>query len=251
MRTGVKQQNAQGLIHLSRELSEAVDQLTFSAPVTHVYNPLAYAASSHEAYLNRFGDGRKRVVFLGMNPGPFGMAQTGVPFGDVETVGEWFKIRQPIGSPPNPHPRRTVQGLECPRVEVSGKRLWGWVKDRWTTPEAFFAEAFVANFCPLVFLEESGRNRTPDRLPRSEKEPLFEICDRALRHMVECVEPEWVVGVGAFATRRAAEVLADSKIQVGKILHPSPASPAANRGWLPLVEKQLADQGIFDWGHQI
>lgn len=234
------------LVEISRRLSAAVDRLSFSSPVTHVYNPLSYAACSHETYLERFGRGRKRIVFLGMNPGPFGMAQTGVPFGDVRTVGEWLRINSPVGSPRDPHPRRLVQGMECPRVEVSGQRLWGWVEDRWHTPEAFFAEAFVANYCPLVFLEECGRNRTPDRLPLDERAQLFEICDLALRRIVMCLNPEWVVGIGAFASRRATEALLGDGVRIGRILHPSPASPAANRGWRRIAETQLKEQGILE-----
>ncbi len=239
---------ANSLVQISRDLSAAVDELLFSSPVTHVYNPLSYARSPHETYLKLFGRGRKRVVFLGMNPGPFGMAQTGVPFGDVQTVGEWLGIDQPVGMPRDPHPRRPVQGLECPRVEVSGQRLWGWVKHHWQTPEAFFLEAFVANYCPLVFLEDSGRNRTPNRLPLGERRPLFEVCDRALRRTVECLNPDWVVGIGAFAALRATEVLSGNGRRIGKILHPSPASPAANRGWQQVAERQLTDQGIFEFG---
>jgi len=235
------------LIQISRDLSTAVDELSFSSPVTHVYNPLVYAAKSHEDYLERFGQGSKRVIFLGMNPGPFGMAQTGVPFGDIQTVGEWLGINQPVGEPRKPHPRRPIQGLECPRIEVSGRRLWGWVKDRWVTPETFFSEVFVVNYCPLVFLEDSGRNRTPDKLSPGERAPLFEVCDLALGRIVECLNPEWVVGIGAFAARRASQVLSGAGLQIGKILHPSPASPAANRGWQSIAEKQLADQGVFEW----
>lgn len=234
------------LVEIANALSEAVDELSFSPPVTHVYNPLSYAARPHEAYLNRFGQGRKRVVFLGMNPGPFGMAQTGIPFGDVETVGRWLEIDCPVGSPRSPHPQRPVLGLQCQRVEVSGRRLWGWVQDRWPSPDAFFSEAFVVNYCPLVFLEESGRNRTPDRLPVNERQPLFDRCDQALNQTIECLNPDWVVGVGAFAARKAADVLSDSSCHIGKILHPSPASPAANRGWQATIEQQLNEQGIFD-----
>jgi single-strand selective monofunctional uracil DNA glycosylase len=234
------------LIRISRGLSRAVGRLSFAAPVTHVYNPLDYAASSHEAYLDRFGRGHKRVIFLGMNPGPFGMAQTGVPFGDVTTVGEWLEIGVPVGTPVTPHPKRPILGLACPRVEVSGRRLWGWVQERWDTPEAFFVDHFVANYCPLVFLEASGRNRTPDRLPVNEREPLFDACNIALKRMVAVMKPEWVVGIGAFAARRAADILSGNPVQIGKVLHPSPASPAANRGWREAAETQLREQGILE-----
>ena len=219
--------------------------LEFGPPTSLVYNPLEYAARAHEVYLTRFAQDPKRVVFLGMNPGPFGMAQTGIPFGDVETVGEWLQIREPVDKPEKAHAKRPVLGLACPRVEVSGARLWGWVRSRWVTPEAFFADCFVANYCPLVFLEAGGRNRTPDRLARHEREPLFAACDRALRAVVDRLEPEWVVGVGAFAATRATAALDGVGVKIGRILHPSPASPAANRGWSEAVEKQLHEQGIL------
>ncbi len=230
-----------------RDLTAGVDDLVFSPPVTHVYNPLSYAGDSHRRYLTRFGTGPKRVVFLGMNPGPFGMAQTGIPFGDVETVGEWLRIRAPVGTPPKEHPRRPIQGLDCPRVEVSGRRLWGWIRSRWKEPQAFFRDHFVANYCPLVFLEESGRNRTPDRLPSGERKRLFDICDDALQRMVSRLEPEWIVGIGAFAARRAEAVLRGRGVRIARVLHPSPASPAANRGWREAVERQLEEQGVFQW----
>ena len=186
-----------------------------------------------------------RAVLLGMNPGPWGMAQTGVPFGDVETVAEWLDIHQEVGRPAEEHPKRPVEGLACHRVEVSGRRLWGWARDRFGAPEAFFASFFVANYCPLVFLESSGRNRTPDKLPRTEREPLFEACDEALRDLVATLEPEWVVGVGRFARSRAEAALADADPRLGEVLHPSPASPAANRGWADQAERQLCGLGLL------
>jgi len=64
------------LVAATRELSRQVERLMFAPPVTHIYNPLTYAWKAHEEYLRRFGDSRRRVVFLGMNPGPFGMVQT-------------------------------------------------------------------------------------------------------------------------------------------------------------------------------
>jgi len=232
------------LVAVSRELSEVVEGLPFAAPVAYVYNPLAYARSVHDAYLQRFGRGTREVVLLGMNPGPWGMAQTGVPFGEVAAVREWMQLDGEVRKPSREHPKRPVLGLDCPRSEVSGRRLWAWAAQRFGTPEAFFARFFVANYCPLSFMEEGGRNRTPDKLPAAEREPLFAACDRALRQTVDVLQPSLVVGVGAFAENCARRVLGDREIRIGRVLHPSPASPIANRGWAERAEQDFARLGI-------
>ena len=229
------------LTAISRTLADAVDRLSFAAPVTHVYNPLDYAREPHEQYLQRFGDGTREVLLVGMNPGPFGMAQTGVPFGEIALVRDWMGISGDVKQPADPHPKRPVQGFDCRRAEVSGARLWGWARERFGTPERFFARFFVANYCPLVFMEESGRNRTPDKLPAAERDALFAVCDEALRATVESLRPRIVVGVGAFARQRAEAALAGMECVIGTVLHPSPASPIANRGWAAAAEKQFRD----------
>lgn len=232
------------LAGISRDLSRRVGVLSFRAPVAVVYNPLDYARSLHEAYLARYGHGPKEVVLLGMNPGPFGMAQTGVPFGDVTMVRDFLGLDGVVAKPKPEHPKRCVQGLACPRSEVSGSRLWGWARDEFGTAEAFFARFFVANYCPLVFMEASARNLTPDKLPAGEQKALFSACDDALRGIVAILKPRLVIGVGAFAAERARVALAETGLGVGAILHPSPASPAANRGWAAQARKQLAALGV-------
>ena len=235
------------LIASARELARSVDRLKFGPPVTHVYNPLDYAWPAHELYLKKFGAGRKRVIFHGMNPGPFGMVQTGIPFGEVAAVRDWLKISAKINKPSGQHAKRLIHGFDCPRSEVSGRRLWGLFAERFGTPENFFAEHFVVNYCPLAFCENSGRNRTPDKLPAAEKCPLLEICDAHLRRVLEILEPEWVIGVGGFAFKHgqaACETL-QRPIRVGQILHPSPASPAANRGWAQKATEQLIELGVW------
>ena len=226
-------------------LADAVDVLDFSPPTAHIYNPLRYAWSGHEAYLSQHARAEKQVVFLGMNPGPFGMAQTGVPFGEVALVRDWIGVEAPIQKPENEHEKRPIDGFACTRSEVSGRRLWGCFKDRFGAAEAFFADHFVANYCPLVFMEAGGKNRTPDKLPTAEVEPLYAACDTHLRELVDAFRPNWVIGVGAFAESRARIALADQDVQVGRILHPSPASPAANRGWAEQATKQLRNLGIW------
>jgi single-strand selective monofunctional uracil DNA glycosylase len=234
----------QTLVQVSRRLSQRVGRLAFADPVAYVYDPLDYARDVHERYLNRYGQGDKQVLLLGMNPGPFGMAQTGVPFGDVAQVRGFLGLDGAVGKPRAEHPKRPVLGLACPRSEVSGTRLWGWAQARFGTAERFFARFFVANYCPLVFMEASARNRTPDKLPAHEQEALFAACDEALRTSVDILRPRYVVGVGAFATERARQALGDLKVVVGTVLHPSPASPLANRGWAEQAEKQLRALGI-------
>lgn len=234
------------------DLLDELAPLEFASPVTHVYNPLRYARRSHDLYVDRFGRTAKEAVMVGMNPGPWGMAQTGVPFGEIEAVRGWLGIETPVGKPEDEHPKRPVEGFECSRSEVSGRRLWGWARERFGTPEAFFERFFVYNYCPLSFLEDSGRNRTPDKLRKTEREALFAACDRALRRTVEALSPRWVIGIGKFAEDRARAALADAADgardrggpEIGRILHPSPASPAANRGWAEQAERELAALGI-------
>lgn len=242
----MKNKNQRSLVRAARKLSNSVDPLTFAEPVTHVYNPLAYARKSHEAYLSFVGDDVS-VVFLGMNPGPWGMAQTGVPFGEVAAVRDWMKINQPINKPKNEHEKRPIEGLDCQRSEVSGRRLWGLMKERFETPQAFFKNHFVLNYCPLVFMEESARNRTPDKLAVGERETLSEICDAHLLAVIRALKPTHLVGVGAYAETCLKRVvqIKDTDAQVSRILHPSPASPAANKDWSGKVTKQLEDAGIW------
>lgn len=237
------------LVEAAEVLRKTVDALDFREPVTHVYNPLRYAWPMHEAYLSRFGEGNKRVLMLGLNPGPWGMAQTGVPFGEVTAVRDWMKLDEPIGKPWIEHPKRPVEGLACTRSEVSGARLWGLFSERFGTAEAFFRGHFITNYCPLCFMEESGRNYTPDKLPKAERASLEAACDLHLSRVIETTRPTWVIGIGKFAEKVAGRVVkamaGSSQPTVGTILHPSPASPAANRGWAEQATRQLIELGVW------
>jgi single-strand selective monofunctional uracil DNA glycosylase len=198
-----------------------------------VYNPWDYAGQAFLQYWQRYAQGPKQVIFLGMNPGPWGMAQTGIPFGEVELARTYLGLDAPIGKPAREHPARPILGWQCKRSEVSGRRLWGTIAQRFPQAEDFFQRGFVANYCPLVFMEESGRNLTPDKLPKAERTPLLEICDQALAYQLKLLQPKAVVGVGKWAEQRAQQVVTQSglDLQVASIPHPSPANPQANRGW--------------------
>lgn len=232
------------LVGVVDQLVSNLKRLSFDTPVTHVYNPLVYARDAHLDYLRRYGLGQKEVILLGMNPGPWGMAQTGVPFGEVNLVRDWLGISHKIQKPRPEHPKRPILGFDCPRSEVSGARLWGWARDRFGKPQSFFKRFFIVNYCPLVFMEQSGKNFTPDKLPANQREPLLNICDEALRDMIELFKPKMVIGVGVFAENCAKRALSGMDVSIGRMLHPSPASPAANRDWAGTVSKQLAGYGI-------
>lgn len=225
-------------------LLKALQPLRFSPPITHVYNPLQYARKPYNEYLKRYGSPPKEVVLVGMNPGPWGMAQTGIPFGEVSAVKTWLQIETSVEAPRQIHPKRPVLGFACRRSEVSGRRLWGWVMSVFGTPERFFKRFFVSNYCPLLFIESNGRNRTPDQIRLTERKRLFEVCDRALRRTIEWLEPRYVIGVGNFAKERALIALSGLDVIIGSVTHPSPANPKANRGWGRLMTQTLLDLGI-------
>ena len=218
------------LKQITDDLVAALAPMTFSEPVSHVYNPLVYARRAWDAYCDRYGQGPRKVLALGMNPGPFGMAQCGVPFGEIEHVRDWLGINTPIGKPPLEHPKRPILGFDCTRSEVSGRRLWGWAKETYTTPEAFFETFFITNYCPLVFMEgPNGRNVVPEKLPRAEREPLFAACDAALRDTVKLMAPEYILGVGKFAEKKAKQVVGDLGLRLAQSPTLRPPAP------LPIV----------------
>jgi single-strand selective monofunctional uracil DNA glycosylase len=240
---------SEALITAAGDLRDAVNRLSFAAPISHVYNPLDYAWGPHTTYLKRFGAGRKRVILLGMNPGPFGMAQIGIPFGEIAAARDWMGINEPVGKPKSESPKRLVEGFACPRSEVSGRRLWGLFAQRFGTADKFFADHFVANYCPLAFLEDGSRNITPDKLPPAETAALYAACDAHLARMVEVLRPDWLIGIGGFAEERALVAAEKFPVKVGRILHPSPASPAANKDWAGNATRSLLKLGIWQQGN--
>jgi single-strand selective monofunctional uracil DNA glycosylase len=230
----------------TKKFNDALGELTFDDNVAYVYNPLEYAGAIYFEYWRRYGLNAKKTVFLGMNPGPFGMAQTGIPFGEISMVRDWMGLEGAVQKPAREHPKRPVQGFACPRSEVSGRRLWGYFSEIYPNAEGFFNKHFVLNYCPLVFMSETGANITPDKLKAETRAKLEALCDAYLAKCLELLNPDYAIGVGGFAYDRLASIKADFKLnyEVRKILHPSPASPAANRDWSGQVKKSLAADGL-------
>ena len=160
------QRSAHVVLDAARELTTALAGRRFAAPVAAVYAPLEYAWCGFRAYVERYTPEQAHALFLGMNPGPFGMTQTGVPFGDVALVRDWLQIECAVRAPAHAHPRRPIEGFACRRREVSGSRLWGLFRDRFGDPAAFFGDArqLVVNYCPLMFLEQSRPQPHPGQV---------------------------------------------------------------------------------------
>ena len=232
------------LLEIAVRLSHELAGVAFAPPVSAVYDPTTYAREPYGRYLDRFGSPPKEVVLVGMNPGPWGMLQTGVPFGEVTLVREWMGIEGKVEKPDRLHPRRPVDGFACARSEVSGRRLWGWARGRFGSADRFFADFLVVNYCPLAFFDEAGKNITPDRLKAAGRSDLFRLCDGATRRTVKLLAPEWVIGIGKFAYDRCVAALDGMDVKVGRVTHPSPANPTANRGWVEQVERELNDLGV-------
>ncbi|MCB9699650.1 MAG: single-stranded DNA-binding protein [Alphaproteobacteria bacterium] len=230
---------AEALLDVTRALSAELAASTWSPPTAFVYDPTTYASGSWSSYVRKYGGRAGRVVLIGMNPGPYGMTQTGVPFGEPRLVRDWLGIEGDVVPPTEQHPKRPILGFDHPRTEVSGARFWGWARARHGTPASFFRTFYVVNWCHLCFLADSGRNLTPDQLAAEDRARLYPLCDAALRRQIELLAPRRVLGIGAFAEARARVALEGLGLRIGRILHPSPASPRANRGWEEQVEAQL------------
>ncbi len=238
---------ASRLIQVGRELADELRPLKFSDPVTHTYLTVDYARVGYEAYLETFANSKKRTLLLGMNPGPYGMAQTGVPFGEIAAVRDWMKLLPEIGKPGNEHPKRKISGMDCEKSEVSGRRLWGLFAEHFPDAKDFFKDHLVINFCPLIWMKDTGANLTPDKIRATEMSAVDAACQKHLRRLIEILEPQYLIGVGAYAKNQmsTAQEYLGGTATIGKILHPSPASPAANRGWAEVAERQLREIGVW------
>ena len=215
-------------LRLSEACNRGKNRILKHKSVAHVTNPLDYAWEFHQQFIDKWSELGATTLLLGMNPGPYGMAQTGVPFGATAMARDILQIEErDVQTPLGAHPKRPIEGLTMERQEVSGTRFWSMLYDHYGSSEAIFSNIFVVNHCPLLILGETGRNVTPVDLPKSTIEPVLKACDRHLKSVVDIMEIETVIGVGNYAKKRAQSVLTD--VHIDAMWHPSPASPLANR----------------------
>ena len=216
---------------LRDDVEKFADSLVKEGSVDTVYNPLAYAWEPHRAYLELASGEGAKTLLLGMNPGPHGMGQMGIPFAATSVVRDLLKITNlDVGQPRTPHPKRPISGLDWPKEEVSGTRLWGLLANEYGSAESIFKSVFLLNHCPLMlFSGERATNITPDRITGPTTKALLERCDEHLREVVDIMQIERVIGVGRYSEKRALNALSGIDISVTTCWHPSPASPLANR----------------------
>lgn len=223
------------LIEAAASLRDDVDplgrKLVSEGRIDICYNPLMYAWDVHEEYLRRMGGLGAQTVMLGMNPGPHGMGQMGIPFAATSVVRELLGISDiQVNQPEIPDDRRPVIGLDYHKEEVSGTRLWGLLQKQYGDAETIASHVFLVNHCPLMlFSGPRATNITPDKIGGKTAKTLLERCDEHLTEVVSILGADRVVGVGKFAESRARAALVETSVEVAGCWHPSPASPLANR----------------------
>lgn len=240
----------EGMLVIEKALCESLLNLKLNDQIAFVYNPLDYASETHEDYVRKYCRSTKDILFLGMNPGPFGMAQNGVPFGDTHYVKNWLNIKGSVQKPDREHPRRLIHGLHCVRSEVSGQRFWSFLEDISKTPDVFFSHCYVHNYCPLSFMTSSGKNVTPPEIQSSQKKVLLDICDKSILEVIKLLHVKFIIGIGKFAEGRARKVIKEyqiTNVKVFGIMHPSPINPFANKGWKDIIYRQLSECGILQY----
>ncbi|XP_058130049.1 single-strand selective monofunctional uracil DNA glycosylase [Anopheles ziemanni] len=232
------------------DLSAGLRKIVLPSNVAACYDPIDYAAEIHSAYLERFLDGPKPVLFVGMNPGPWGMCQTGVPFGYVPAVRDWMGLRGTVSKPTPELPARPVEGLSCTREEQSGKRWWGLFQELCGTPEAFFRSCFVYNLCPLAFFHDSGRNITPSELKGKAKGEIQTISEQYLSIALTVLKPQIIISVGRYTEDRVKSLIKQQKLNPSIVTHcmphPSPRS-LNNTNWNEKAKVWLTDHGIMPY----
>jgi len=241
------------VLELERQQTLALSALSFGAPVTTIYHPIDYASEPHSDYVRRYCRSQKNVVFLGMNPGPFGMVQSGVPFGDCRLVREWLGVSGAVRKPANENAKRPIIGLECQRSEVSGTRFWNFIRSLSLNddPNSFFRHCYVHNYCPAAFIDHKGKNITPASMKKSDLAALESICDEYLIKAIDVLGASVVVAIGVYARDRCRRVFSSElpRIRVEMIMHPSPANPATNTGggWAVKVRQQLEQLDLIQY----
>lgn len=228
------------------DFASELNSLNLEIHDTFIYNPLSYAKESLFKYFGYFKDHEVNTVYLGMNPGPYGMLQTGIPFGAVDKVRQFLNINDGVKKPYIEHPFRPITGFETKRNEISGTRLWSLFEEVYKTKENFFSDNAVLNYCPLAFLAEDKRagNIALDKIKGEYRGEIERVCDKYLNLYLMLLKPKVLVGIGQYAYK----VLLRNEYKCDKVFsipHPSPANPKANVNWIENTINVLENEGVI------
>lgn len=229
------------LIDLTEEFNKKLNELQFDFD-GFVYNPLNYASLLHNQFLNR-NTNTIDNLFMGMNPGPFGMAQNGVPFGATSKVKDFLKINGSVDLVLDAHPKLPIVGLEMKREEESGKRFWSVMEEIYGNCEEFFKHSFATNYCPLAFIDKgsTAKNITPDKLSKQDQKKIELVCDEFLEKQINILKPKRIIAIGRYSEKMALKN--KDKIEVLYLFHPSPANPKGFSYW----KEGKAKEDIEKW----
>nr|XP_022920875.1 single-strand selective monofunctional uracil DNA glycosylase-like [Onthophagus taurus] len=236
-------------LNYEQQLSLELNNLTFSFPVHYIYNPLEYAWEPHSTFVKTYCKGTKDVLFLGLNPGPWGMCQTGIPFGEVNISKEWLKMNGEVEKPKDECPKKQIKGFECHRSEESGKRFYGFFKNLCRTPEAFFKNAFVYNLCPLAFMKKESANITPHELKGQIKKDIENICGKTLVDILKLLDIKIIVALGRYTEKQAIEITQGFQLGHIKVIympHPSPRV-VGNNNWAEKAQNVLDTNDLLQY----
>ena len=231
------------LINLTEAFNNKLNKIHFSFTGI-IYNPLDYAKDNYYEYLQNYVNEYIDNIFLGMNPGPYGMVQTGIPFGEINYVKNYLKINNTVNKPKTEHCKKIITGMNTERSEISGFRFWSLIKSKYQTAELFAEKNAVLNYCPLCFIEntQKGKNITPEMLSKSDKNQINICCDEYLKNIIMLIQPKKLIGIGSYAYKRFCKV---STLPTFYMLHPSPLNPKANKNWIENEKNFLIENGIW------
>ncbi|KAF7991960.1 hypothetical protein HCN44_010761 [Aphidius gifuensis] len=228
------------LLNIELNLSINLDKLNYNNPIDYIYCPIIYAKTVHFNYLNKYCRDKKNIMILGMNPGPWGMSQTGVPFGEINIVIDWLKINGHIDKPKRQHEQRQVDGFSCKRSEISGRKFWSLFKKLSNNPDTFFRHCFLRNFFKptIIIIIIAG----------PEQKKLQEFCDQALIEVIKILDVKVIIGVGRFSEQRAKKVVKTAKLstKVLWMIHPSPRA-TIGKNWQNLTLDFLKKENLIEY----
>ena len=205
-----------------------------------VWNPQLYGLPLYRRFAaEHLPHARGGIVAFGLNPGKYGMAQTGIPFTDVTRAA---RVGIAI-EPPGLAPASLRPFLKSYRVERSSASVYGLLDEAWGSPREGWRALWAVAPCGLLFLEKDGENVTPADARLARRDDVRELRLRVIRESIAAAKPRGVLLLGQDVARVAAEALAAEDVLV--VDHPVARGPG-RRGpawWAQTVTEAVRKKG--------